>query len=117
MMAIEEIAESIDALQDNNINVKDPASEDYIPPNRKLMLKCTHRPRWEMAEDDELLSFQQCEVMAKYPTLPMGLRPYLLNGFTPLNVTLKVKLYDTKQDLWHKASFKSLELIILMPTV
>ena len=42
MMAIEEIAESIDALADNN-NVKDPTSEDYIPPNRKLMLKCTHR--------------------------------------------------------------------------
>jgi len=28
MMAIEEIAESINALQDNNINVKDPTSED-----------------------------------------------------------------------------------------
>ena len=71
MMAIEEIAESIDALADNN-NVKDPTSEDYIPPNRKLMLKCTHRTRWEKAEDDELRSFEQCEVMAKHSNLPMG---------------------------------------------
>jgi hypothetical protein len=30
MMAIEEIAESIDALKDNN-NIKDPTSKDYIP--------------------------------------------------------------------------------------
>jgi hypothetical protein len=45
MMAIEEISESINALQDNNIDVKDPTSEDHIPPNRKLMLECTHRPR------------------------------------------------------------------------
>ena len=71
MMAIEEIAESINALTDSN-NVKDPTSEDYVPPKRKLMLKCTHRTRWETAEDDELRSFQQCEVMAKHPTLPMG---------------------------------------------
>ena len=71
MMAIEEIAESIIALTDSN-NVKDPTSEDYVPPKRKLMLKCTHRTRWETAEDDELRSFQQCEVMAKHPTLPMG---------------------------------------------
>ena len=30
IMVIEEIAESIDALSDNN-NVKDPTREDYIP--------------------------------------------------------------------------------------
>jgi Reverse transcriptase (RNA-dependent DNA polymerase) len=52
--------------------MKDPTSEDYVPPNKKLMLKCTHPARWEKAEDDELRSFQQCEVMAKHPILPMG---------------------------------------------
>ena len=62
-MVIEEIAERSEL--DNNV-------KDYIPPNRKLMLKCTHRTRWEKAEDDELRSFEQCEVMAKHPNLPMG---------------------------------------------
>jgi hypothetical protein len=84
--------------------VKVPTSEDYIPPNKKHMLKCTHRDRWEKAEDDELRLFQQCEVMAKHPT-----KPYLPNRYVPLNETLKVISYGTKQDLWQKDSFKSSE--------
>jgi Reverse transcriptase (RNA-dependent DNA polymerase) len=67
MMDIEEIAESIDALTDNNNNIKDLASEDYVPPNRKLILKCNGKRKRMMNG-----SFQQCKVMAKHPTLPVG---------------------------------------------
>ena len=106
MMAIEEIAESINALQDNNIDVKDPTSEDYIPPNRKLMLKCTHRPRWEKAEDDELLSFQQCEVMAKYPTLPMGSKALPLKWIYTIKRDLKGNIIRYKARLVAQGFFQ-----------
>ena len=43
---------------------------DYIPPNRKLMLLCKQKDKWIAAEEDELRSFAVNNVMTKNPRLP-----------------------------------------------
>ena len=86
--------------------MKDPTSEDYIPPNRKLMLKCTHRTRWEKAEDDELRSFEQCEVMAKQPNLPMGSKALPLKWIYTIKRDLKGNIIRYKARLVAQGIFQ-----------
>ena len=60
---------AIDTLQSSLPNhVNHPTrsqllQEDYEPPNRKIMLQTKYKNKWEEAEQDELRSFQHCEVM------------------------------------------------------
>ena len=49
--------------------------EDYEePPSRRLMLQCNQRVKWEEAEQDELRSFNLCNVLSKTP-IPEGVKP------------------------------------------
>ena len=61
--AVEEIHEAINKNESiNNIN-NDLQRDDYIPPNRRMMLKCKQRDKWIEAEKDELRSFALNHVM------------------------------------------------------
>ena len=48
----------------------DRMRDDYIPPNRKMMLLCKQKDKWIAAEEDELRSFAVNNVMTKNPRLP-----------------------------------------------
>jgi hypothetical protein len=39
-------------------NNADHLKDDYIPPNRRMMLKCKQKDKWIVAEDDELRFFR-----------------------------------------------------------
>ena len=54
--------------QGNKYN--DRIRDDYIPPNRKMMLLCKQKDKWIAAEEDELRSFAVNNVMTKNPRLP-----------------------------------------------
>jgi Reverse transcriptase (RNA-dependent DNA polymerase) len=44
--------------------------DDYIPPNRKMMLLCKQKDKWLAAEEDEQRSFAVSNMMTKNPRLP-----------------------------------------------
>jgi Reverse transcriptase (RNA-dependent DNA polymerase) len=44
--------------------------DDYIPPNRMMLLLCKKMDKWIAAEEDELRSFAVKNVMTKNPWLP-----------------------------------------------
>ena len=44
--------------------------DDYIPPNRKMMLLCKQKDKWIAAEEEELRPFAVNNVMTKSPWLP-----------------------------------------------
>jgi hypothetical protein len=48
----------------------DRMRDDYIPPNRKMLLLCKQKDKWLAAEKDELRSFAVNNVMTKNPQLP-----------------------------------------------
>ena len=87
--AVEEIKESInegDAL-DNNCD--DLQKDDYIPPNRRMMLKCKQRDKWLEAEEDELRSFALNHVMSKKPSLPSNAKALPLKWIYTVKKDLK----------------------------
>ena len=50
--AVEEIKESINEGDTKDDNSDDLQKDDYIPPNRRMMLKCKQRDKWLEAEED-----------------------------------------------------------------
>ena len=68
--AVEEIKESINEGDTKDDNSDDLQKDDYIPPNRRMMLKCKQRDKWLEAEEDELRFFALTHVMSKKPSLP-----------------------------------------------
>ena len=60
--AVEEIKEGI--------STDDLQKDDYIPPNRRMILKCIQKDKWIEAEEDELRSFALNHVMSKKPSIP-----------------------------------------------
>ena len=68
-LALDEITESV-TDKSLIISPMDNQKADYIPPNRRAMLKSKYRVKWEEAEADELRSFNSCNVMTKHPPPP-----------------------------------------------
>ena len=62
--------------------------DDYIPPNRKVMLLCKQKNKWIAAEEDELRSFAVNNVMTMNPRLPDNGKALPLKW-----------IYTTKKDL------------------
>ena len=67
--AVEEIHEAINTDKSND-NINNDLQRDYIPPNRRMMLKCKQKDKWIEAEEDELRSFALNHVMSKNPSIP-----------------------------------------------
>ena len=71
----------------DNIN-NDLQRDDYIPPTRRMMLKCKQKDKWIEAEDDELRSFALNHVMSKKPSIPSNAKALPLKW-----------IYNVKKDL------------------
>jgi Reverse transcriptase (RNA-dependent DNA polymerase) len=67
--AVEEIKEAINKDESIDNITDDLQRDDYIPPNRRMMLKC-QKEKWIEAEEDELRSFALNHVMSKKPSIP-----------------------------------------------
>ena len=87
-LALDEITESV---TDTNLilSPKDNQKDDYIPPNRKAMLNCKYKVKWEEAEADELRSFAKCDVMTKYPPPPENVKVLPLKWIYTVKKDLK----------------------------
>ena len=68
--AVEEIKEELNTDQPIQDTKGDLQKDDYIPPNRSMMLKCKQKDKWIEAEEDELRSFALNHVMSKKPSIP-----------------------------------------------
>ena len=68
--AVEEIKEAITTDESIQHTTDDLQKDDYIPPNRRMMLKCKQKDQWIEAEEDELQSFALNHVMPKKPSIP-----------------------------------------------
>ena len=87
-LALDEITESV---TDTSLILSpmDNQKADYIPPNRRAMLKCKYRVKWEEAEADELRSFSNCDVMTKYPPPPNDVKVLPLKWIYTIKKDLK----------------------------
>ena len=87
--AVEEIKEAI--TQDESIHntTDDLQRDDYIPPNRRMMLKCKQKDKWIEAEEDELRSFALDNVMSKNPSIPGNAKALLLRWIYTVKKDLK----------------------------
>ena len=63
--------------------------DDYIPPNRRMMLKCKQKDKWIEAEEDELRSFALNHVMAKKPSIPGNAKALPLKWIYTIKKDLK----------------------------
>ena len=68
--AVEEIKEEINTDDSRRDTIDDLQKDDYIPPNRRMMLKCEQKDKWIEAEEDKLRSFALNHVMDKKPSIP-----------------------------------------------
>ena len=68
--AVEEIKKEINTDESRQDTNDDLQKDDYIPPNRRMMLKCKQKDKWIEAEEDELRSFALNHVMSKKPSIP-----------------------------------------------
>ena len=68
--AVENIKASISESESQGNKYDDKMRDDYIPPNRKMMLLCKQKNKWIAADEDELRSFAVNNVMTKNPRLP-----------------------------------------------
>ena len=68
--AVEDIKGSISESESQGNKYDDRMRDDYIPPNRKMMLLCKQKDKWLAAEENELRSFAVNNVMTKNPRLP-----------------------------------------------
>ena len=68
--AVEDIKASMTESESQGNKYDDRMRDDYIPPNRKMMLLCKQKDKWIAAEEDELRSFAVNNVMTKNPRLP-----------------------------------------------
>ena len=67
---VEKIKEELNTDQQIQDSKGDLLRDDYIPLNRRMMLKCKQKDKWIEAEEDELRSFALNHVMAKKPSIP-----------------------------------------------
>ena len=67
---VEEFKEEINTDDSMQYTPDDLQKDDYIPPNRRMMLKCKQKDKWIEAEEDELRSFALNHVMSKKPSIP-----------------------------------------------
>ena len=67
---VEIIKASITESESQGNKYNDRIRDDYIPPNRKIMLLCKQKDKWIAAEEDELRSFAVNNVMTNNPWLP-----------------------------------------------
>ena len=86
---VEEIKESINEGDTKDDNSDDLQKDDYIPPNRWMMLKCKQRDKWLEAEEDELRSFALNHVMSKKPSLPNNAKALPLKWIYTIKKDLK----------------------------
>jgi hypothetical protein len=68
--AVEDIKASLSESESQGNKYDDRMRDDYIPPNRKMMLLCKQKDKWLAAEEDELRSFAVNNVMTKNSRLP-----------------------------------------------
>ena len=62
--AVEEIKEELNTDEERQDTKGELQRDDYIPPNRRMMLKCKQKDKWIEAEEDELRSFALNHVMS-----------------------------------------------------
>ena len=63
--------------------------DDYIPPNRKMLLLCKQKDKWLAAEEDELRSLAVSNVMTNNPRLPDNGKALLLKWIYTIKKDLK----------------------------
>jgi hypothetical protein len=68
--AVEDIKASISESESQGNRYNERIRDDYIPPNRKMLLLCKQKDKWTTAEKDELRSFAVNNVMTNNPRLP-----------------------------------------------
>ena len=51
---VEDIKASITESESQGNKYDDRMRDDYIPPNRKMMLLCKQKDKWRVVEEDEL---------------------------------------------------------------
>ena len=68
--AVEDIKASPAESESQGNKYDDRMRDDYIPPNRKMMLLCKQKDKWLTVKEDELRTFAVNNVMKKNPRLP-----------------------------------------------
>ena len=86
--AVEEINEAISTDESIQHTADDLQKDDYIPPNRRMMIKCKQKDEWIEAEEDELRSIALNHVMSKKPSIPSNTKALPLKW-----------IYNVKKDL------------------
>ena len=65
--AVDEIKATLSESESQGNKYDDRIRDDYIAPNRKMLLLCKQKDKWIAAEEDELRSFAVNNVMTKNP--------------------------------------------------
>jgi hypothetical protein len=68
--AVEDIKASLSESESQGNKYDDRIRDNYIPPNKKMLLLCKQNDKWLAAEEDEPRSFAVNNVMTKNPWLP-----------------------------------------------
>jgi Reverse transcriptase (RNA-dependent DNA polymerase) len=68
--AVDDIKASLSQSESQGNKYDDKMRDDYMPPNRMMMLLCKQMDKWITAEEDTLRSFEVNNVMTKNPRLP-----------------------------------------------
>jgi Reverse transcriptase (RNA-dependent DNA polymerase) len=67
--AVEETKASLSESESQGNKYDDKIKDDYILPNRKMILLCKQKDKWIAAKEDKLRSFEVNNVMTKNPRL------------------------------------------------
>ena len=103
---VEEIKEELNTDESREDTKGDLQRDDYIPPNRRMMLKCKQKDKWIEAEMDELQSFALNHVMSKKPSIPGNAKALPLKWIYTVKKDLKGTIVRYKarlvvQDIFH----------------
>jgi hypothetical protein len=96
--AVDDIKASTTESESQGNKYDDRMRDDYIPPNRKMLLLCKQKDKWIAAEKDELRSFVVNNVMTKKTRLPDNSKAIPLKWTNTINKVLKGVIIRTKLD-------------------